>query len=59
MPITIARTGPAAILDDGGMSQEAKDELWGMLLRAYVQRHPEVLLTTALGIAKDDVRAAI
>lgn len=44
MPITIARTGPAEILDDGGMSREAKDELWGMLLRAYVQRHPEVLL---------------
>ena len=44
MPITIARTGPAEILDDGGMSREAKEELWELLLRAYVQRRPEVLL---------------
>ena len=42
MPITISRTGQAAA-PAIQISQEQRDLLWEALLRAYIERHPEIL----------------
>lgn len=42
MPIVITRTGPLSVIDDGGVDEAAITEMWGVLLRKYVQQHPEV-----------------
>lgn len=42
MPIVIARTGPMEVIDNGGLDAAAITEMWGVMLRRYVQHHPEV-----------------
>lgn len=43
MPITISRTSQAAA-PAIQISQEQRDLLWEALLRAYIERHPEILI---------------
>ena len=42
MPITIIRHQAAAPAIQ--ISQEQRDLLWEALLRAYIERHPEILI---------------
>lgn len=51
MPITISRTSQAAA-PAIQISQEQRDLLWEALLRAYIERHPEILIEK--GEAKSD-----
>ena len=43
MPITISRTSQDAA-PAIQISQEQRDLLWEALLRAYIERHPEILI---------------
>ena len=51
MPITISRNSQAAA-PEIQISQEQRDLLWETLLRAYIERHPEILIKK--GEAKSD-----
>ena len=43
MPITISRNSQAAA-PATQISQAQRDLLWETLLRAYIERHPEILI---------------
>ena len=53
MPITISRNSQAAA-PAIQISQEQRDLLWETLLRAYIERHPEILIKKG-GAKSDDL----
>ena len=52
MPITIIRHQAAAPAIQ--ISQEQRDLLWEALLRAYIERHPEILIEKNNGREDND-----
>jgi len=54
MPITVSRRS-GKVISTPEITQEQRDKLWEAVVKAYIQRHPEMLQTESQSVGKEDV----
>ena len=52
MPIAVSRRN-GKVISAPEITQEQRDKLWEVVVKAYIQRHPEVLQAESQAVGKE------